>query len=134
MAAPQTAPRAEFQDAGKPVAQPVYQVDSNGTPTGNLSLSQAGYVALVAPATQTSAGADTTFTFSQTVNTVILQNNTTAVLNYAFDQAASAGSLSLAAGQQLVYSKRVTAVHLFTTAATNVNGTTSGNIVLLGEL
>lgn len=134
MAAPQTAPAAEFQDGGKPVARPFYAVDANGNPTGNLSLSQAGYVALVAPATQTSAAADTTFTFAQTVNTVVIQNNTAAVLNYAFDQAASAGSLALAAGQQIIYSKRVTAVHLYTTNATNVNGTTSGNIVLLGEL
>jgi len=35
MAAPQTAPTAEFQDAGKPVARASYLVDSNGNPIGS---------------------------------------------------------------------------------------------------
>lgn len=35
MAAPQTAPGAEFQDGGKPVAIPVYQVDGSGNPLAN---------------------------------------------------------------------------------------------------
>lgn len=128
-----TANNAEFQDGGKPVAQPVYFVNEYGVPTGNMAISQAGYIAILGP-TQTSANEDTTFTFAQPVNTVVIQNNTSAVLNYAFDQEASAGSLLLAAGQQLIYSKCVTEVHLFTASATNVNGTSAGNIVLLGEL
>lgn len=36
MAAPQTAPQAEFQDGGKPIANPVYLVDGNGSPTGSV--------------------------------------------------------------------------------------------------
>ena len=32
MTAPQTAPQAEFQSAGKPVASPIYLVDQNGNP------------------------------------------------------------------------------------------------------
>lgn len=101
---------------------------------GQASVSQSGYVALSSSPAQTNAGSDTTCTFSKQVNCVILQNNTTATVNYAFDTTASAGSLALAAGQTLVYAKRVTAVHLFTASAQNINGTSSGNIVLLGEL
>lgn len=107
---------------------------SNSNPMPMQWIGQSGYIAASSPPTTTNVGADTTYTFSSQVNTVILQNNTAAVVNYAFDTAASAGSLSLAAGQTLIYSKKVTVVHLYTAAAQNINGTTAGNIVLLGEL
>lgn len=41
MAAPQTAPGAEFQDGGKPVAHPIYQVDVNGNPVNQPTLNAA---------------------------------------------------------------------------------------------
>lgn len=107
---------------------------SNTNPLPTQYVSQSGYVSLSSPPTQTNAGSDTTFTFSSQVNTVLLQNNDVVNVNVAFDTAASAGSFLLAPGQTLIYPKKVTAVHLFTATARNVNGTSSGNIVLLGEL
>lgn len=49
MAVPTTAPGAEFQSAGKPVAQPFYLVDSNGNPItstngGSVNIAQIGGV------------------------------------------------------------------------------------------
>jgi hypothetical protein len=122
------------------VTLPMNLIQINGTAISNTNpepvqfISQAGYIALSTPAAQTNNGSDTTYTFSSQVNTVIIQNNTTVNVNYAFDVAASAGSLLLLPGQLLVYSKKITAVHLFTAAAQNVNGTSAANIVLLGEL
>jgi hypothetical protein len=96
-------------------------------------VAQSGYVALTTPAAQTTAATDTPYTFGSQVNTVIIQNNTAANLNFAFDVAATAGSLLLTPGQYYEKPKKVTVVHLLTTLATNVNGTAANNIVLLGE-
>jgi hypothetical protein len=98
------------------------------------NVAQAGYVALSTAPTQTTANTDTTYIFGSQVNTVLIQNNTTANLNYAFDAAATAGSLVLLPGQYFEKPKKVTSVHLLTALATNVNGTAANNIVLLGEL
>lgn len=117
------------------IAQVGGSAPSNTNPLQTQYVSQSGYVAASGtPPTVTVASTDTSYTFSSQVDTVILQNNTTATLYYAFDATASAGSLSLAPGQVLFYSKKVTVVHLYTIAAQNINGTTAGNIVLLGEL
>ena len=97
-------------------------------------VAQSGYVTLTTPAAQTTANTDTLYTFSSQINTVIIQNNTAANLNFAFDAAATVGSLLLVPGQYYEKPKKVTVVHLLTTAATNVNGTSGSNIVLLGEL
>jgi hypothetical protein len=91
-----------------------------------------GYIALTSPAATTTANTDTPYTFSSQVNHVILQNNTSALLHFAFDVAATNGSLVLQPGAFLIYAKRVTVVHLLTVAAQNVNGSAAGNIVLLG--
>lgn len=107
---------------------------SNTNPEPVQFVSQSGYVALTSPPAQTNAGSDTTLTFGSQVNTILIQNNSTSTINFAFDTAASAGSLALAAGQIFIYSKKVTTVHLYTANAANVNGTSSGNIVVLGEL
>lgn len=107
---------------------------SNTNPVPTQEIEQAGYVAASSPPSTTSAGSDTTYTFSQQVNRVIIQNNTSGNVYYAFDQTASAGSFLLVPGATVIYSKKVTAVHLFTAAAQNINGTTAGNIVLLGAL
>ncbi|SRR6266849_250039 len=97
-------------------------------------IEQAGYIALTSPPAQTNAGSDTTLTFSQQVNRVIIQNNTSANAYYAFDTAASLGSLLLVPGAFLVYPKKVTSPHLYTVAAQPINGTSAGNIVVLGAL
>lgn len=96
--------------------------------------SQIGYVSLVSPPAQTNAGSDTALTFTQTVAQVTIQNNTNAVVYVAFDATASAGSYALAAGSTLVEAKYCKVVHLYTAAAQNVNGTSSGGIVVLGEV
>lgn len=106
---------------------------SNTNPMPSQFVNQPNYIALSSPPAATNIGADTTFTFNQQVNSVFLQNNTGADLHYAFDTAASAGSKVLPTGQSIIYPKKVTAVHLYTAAAQNVNGTSSGNIVLEGE-
>lgn len=104
-------------------------------PIGSMQdIEQTGYIALSSPPAQTNAGSDTPLTFSQQVNRVIIQNNTSANANYAFDMVASAGSLVLVPGAMLVYPKKCTVPHLYTAAAQNINGTSAGNIVVLGAM
>lgn len=95
---------------------------------------QAGYVALSSPPTATNPGSDTPLTFSSQINRLILANNTSANLYYAFDTTASAGSLLLAPGGQIIYPKKCTVLHLYTAAAQLINGSVAGNIVVLGAL
>lgn len=119
---------------------PVVLADVNGVALSNTSpipsqdIEQAGYVAASSPPSTTNAGSDTSYTFSSQVSRVIIQNNTSSNLNYAFDATASAGSLLLVPGAMLVYPKKCTVLHLYTLAAQNVNGTSTGNIVVLGAL
>lgn len=103
-------------------------------PISREFISQAGYIDLVDPQASTNAGSETIYTFAQEINAVNLQNNTGADVAYAFNRTATAGSLILADGQTLIYSKKIITVHLFTAGAQTVNATTSGGIVLLGEL
>jgi len=97
-------------------------------------IESAGYISLSSPPAQTNAGADTPLTFSSQVNHVFLQNNTSANLYCAFDTAASLGSILLVPGATLIEDKKCTALHLYTVAAQNINGTSVGNIVVLGSL
>jgi hypothetical protein len=101
-------------------------------PTQDIEAS--GYVAATTPPATTNAGSDTLYIFSSQVNRVIIQNNTSANVNYAFDVASSAGSFLLVPGATLIYPKKVTVLHLYTVAAQNINGTSAGNIVVLGAL
>lgn len=103
-------------------------------PVSREFVSQASYIDLVNPQASTNAGSETIYTFEQEINTVNLQNNSGADLNYAFNSTVTAGSLVLADGQTLIYSKKITTVHLLTAGAETVNGSSSGGIVLLGEL
>ena len=123
------------------MSQPFFLVDASGNPiagTGYVGLvediEQANYIAASSPPSATNAGSDTPYTFSSQVNRVILQNNTSANVNYAFDTAATAGSLVLVPSALLVYPKKCTVLHLYTAAAQNINGSTAGNIVVLGAL
>jgi hypothetical protein len=109
------------------------EIDSSGA-AKTSAVAAAGYVALSSPPTQTGVGTDTTFTFSQQVNNVIIQNNSTVNVNVSFDSTATAGSILLTPGQYYEKAKKVTAVHLLTSSAVNVNGSSANNIVLLGEL
>lgn len=93
-----------------------------------------GYVSASTPPSTTNAGSDTAYTFSSQVNRVILQNNTSANINFDFDQNATAGSFLLVPGAMLIYPKKCTVIHLFTASAQNINGSTASNIVVRGAL
>lgn len=94
-----------------------------------------GYIALVNPPAQTNAGVETVLSFAQEVLYVYIQNNTTQNLNVAIDATATAGSLVLAPSALMVLEKEATqTVHLYTATAQNINGATSGNIVVLGAV
>ena len=64
------------------------------------------------------------------VNHIMLQNNTASSLNWDLDTAANAGSPVLAAGQTVFLDVQTTVLHLFQAGTPNVNGTSSGNIVV----
>lgn len=134
MAAPITAPNAEFQNAGKPVAPPIYQVDANGKPLTAPS-AQTGYVAASAGnAAALTANTDYTFTWASQVNHVMLQNNSAASINWDLDVATTAGSPVLAAGQTLFLDVQTTVLHLQSTGTPNVNGSSASNVVVRGWL
>jgi hypothetical protein len=109
-------------------------VDENNNIVAPGGTEQSGHVALSSPPAQTNAGTETVLTFSQQVNNVIIYNGTSATINYALDEAVTAGSLVLAPGYQLDKAKQVTTVHLLTASAQNVNGSSAGNIVVKGAL
>ncbi|SRR6266700_137021 len=95
---------------------------------------QAGYDALVSPPTQTNAGSDTLLTFAGPTSSITIQNKSAAPAYFAFDQAASPGSLEIDPGVTVVYTKKAAALHIYTAAAVNINGATTPNIVVTGEL
>lgn len=125
---------AQGQTTLTPVLVRCSDIDQISSPSTTLQEEASGYVSLVAPPTQTSAGADTPLTFSSQVNHVILQNNTSANVYFAFDIAASLGSAILSPNTFLSYSKKIAVVHLYTAAAQNINGIVGNNIVVLGAL
>lgn len=89
-------------------------------------------VALSTPPAALTASTDTAFTFASQVKHVLIQNNSATATGVAFDTAATAGSFQLAPNQTLLLDVEVTAVHFWSTAATNVNGAAAANITLLG--
>lgn len=102
--------------------------NQDGTPFDSVGAS----VALSAPAAALTAGADTTFTFASQVKHIVIQNNTTSDININLDAAATLGTILVKAGQLLSLEAPGTAVHILSAAASNVNGSTGANIVLLG--
>lgn len=82
------------------------------------------------------ANTDAVFTWGQNgslqVNHVFLQNNTGAVVNFAFDALSTPGSQIVNAGQTLFLDISTQALHMQTNATPNINGSTSGNMVVLG--
>lgn len=116
------------------IAQVAGTTISNTNPIPAQDIEQSGYVSASTPPASTNAGSDTSYTFSSQVSRVIIQNNTSANANYAFDTAASAGSLLLTPGSLLIYPKKCTVLHLYTAATQTINGSSTGNIVVLGAL
>ena len=83
----------------------------------------------------TGVGVDTSFGWTvKQVNHVMLQNNTTASVNWELDAAATPGSATLAAGATVFLDVTCSVAHLYTAAAQKVNGAVAGNIVLRGWL
>ena len=82
--------------------------------------------------TATNAGTDTSWSFASQVRHILIQNNTVVTANLNFEAAATAGTIVLAPGATFIADLRVTAVHLLTTTAQNINGTVAGNIVIWG--
>ena len=93
-------------------------------------------VALVTPPTALTVSTDTTFTFASKVNHVLIQNKSNVDVNINWDSAASAGTAIIPGGANnlVVFHIPVTTVHLYSAAATNVNGSSGLNIVLQGWL
>lgn len=102
------------------------------TPNGTAV---AGYIALASNApTNTTAATDTAVPFAATVGHWLLQNNTSANVQFELDATASAGSPILAPGATWTSDVPVSSIHLYTAANQNINGTAAGNIVVKGWL
>jgi hypothetical protein len=90
-------------------------------------------VALTTPAAALTASSDTSFTWPSQVKHWIVQNNSATAVGIELDAAATAGSLQVAPnGGTIAMDIPVTVMHMYSTAATNVNGSTGANIVLKG--
>lgn len=94
----------------------------------------AGYAATTSPPSTTNASSDTSYTFAAQVRHWLLQNNTSANVQFELDTTATAGSIVLAPGATWLSDIPVTVLHLYTAAAQNINGSSAGNIVLKGWL
>lgn len=88
--------------------------------------------AAAAQPTATNVGTDTSWSFSAQIRHLFVQNNTSANVQFSLDAATSAGSPVITPGATFTADIRVTAVHLLTAAAQNINGTTGGNIIVWG--
>ena len=103
-----------------------------GAASSALQIAQKG--ALTTTAGATVANTAYSATFASQVNHVLLSNNTTANLNYEFENAATAGSDVLAPGQKLLMDVQCITVSLLTATIENVNGSAAANIVVRGWL
>lgn len=111
---------------------------SQSNPVYTSASTPQGYVAAYGsnPAA-TTANTDYSFAWGASGNTpvhhLMIQNNSGANLQWELDTATgSAGSPLLATGQTLFLDITTTVLHLRTSGAINVNGTSSGNIVVRG--
>ncbi len=112
-------------------------VGSNALPV--LSSTAPGYVSVFGSnPTVLVANTDAAFKWgaggTTVVNHVMIQNNSASSVNFDLDVATTAGSPLLAAGQTLFLDVQVTAVHLQSTGTPNINGSSSGNVVVRGWL
>lgn len=89
-------------------------------------------IPLSSPPTALTANVDTLFTFSQVVEHVFIQNNSSVNITVDFDTPATSGSIVIKAGTYAYFDLRVTTVHILSSSATNVNGSSGSNIVLKG--
>jgi len=112
------------------------ELDSNANGCGPERVVTSAMDGIIGPAlsqpTQTTAGADTAWSFAQKVRHIMIQNNTAGNVQFSPDAVTSAGSPILASGGTLFFDLRVTTMHLLTASAQNINGTSAGNIVVWG--
>src|SRR4051812_46346404 len=87
-------------------------------------------VALVTPPANLLASNDTIFTFASQVRVIQIQNRSATAVGIEWDAAATAGSYQIDPGQTQILPFSVTALHMYSVAATPVNGSTGLNIVL----
>lgn len=117
---------------GTPRVQPVH-VEDQPVVVGMHTL-QGPVAAFGSNPASTTASTDYQFKWgaagNQQVNHVILQNNTTAVVNYDIDNTASAGTLTLAAGATIFLDVSMLVLHLFTAGVQAVNGAAAAGIVV----
>lgn len=107
--------------------------DDNNVPL--VGVAARGYVAAYSNnATALTSSTDYAFAWGTSgttlVNHIMLQNNTASALSWELDTPANAGSPSLAAGQTVFLDVQTGALHLYQAGTPNVNGTSSGNIVV----
>lgn len=100
-----------------------------------VSIATLGYVAAASGnAAALSANTDYSFQWAGVgwIGYLMIQNNTTINVNFDLDVATSAGSPLLAPGQTIFLNVQCTTLHLQANGTPNVNGTSSGNIVVRG--
>lgn len=141
---PQSSDNVAFEGGYDPNANQMAAKELDSSQTANsttygpqrvvISAVAGGIAAAASQPTATTANADTAWAFAQKVNHVLIQNNTTATVQFDFETTANAGSPIIAPGSIFFFDIKVTAVHLFTAAIQNINGATAGNIVIRGWL
>ena len=134
-----SAPQAEFQDFGKPQAQPSYSVDLAGNPLiPGVAQTSSTVSAFSGNAAALTSATDYPFKWGPSgttqVNHLMIQNNSGATLNWELDATATAGSPTLANGSTVFLDVQTSTLHLLQTGTPAVNGTSSGNIVVRGWL
>jgi Flp pilus assembly protein TadG len=109
---------------------------ANGTTYGpQLVVNSAKAGAVAAAAAQpsaTTANTDTSWSFSQQVNHIAIQNNSSSNVYFELDATATNGSFLLYPGQGYSQDVMCTTIHLLATSVININGSTAGNIVIRG--
>lgn len=87
-------------------------------------------VALDSPPAETNAGTNTALSLASTAYSLLIQNNSPNDLNVEFGGTATSGSLVIKSGTALFWNEPITSFGILTTNATNINGSSSGNIVI----
>lgn len=136
---------ADALDPSTPVPAGVYWNSVSGlvgAPGGGSSPRMGGTypqvgvpVTVTAPAALAQA-ADTAIDFEETVANIFVQNNAETPVGFQLDgNAATAGSPLLTKGQTLLLPVNLKTLHCYTVAAaTPINGTAAGNLVVMGWL
>jgi hypothetical protein len=109
-------------------------IAANGAALTDTTSGQVIPFAAGVPAALT-ANVDTAFAFSQPVAHIYVQNKSATDAYIEWDAAAGVGSVLIqASGGGLFFDIPCSAVHLYSTAGTNVNGAADLNIVVKGWL